>query len=93
MAKSNSAVATRSATGTEHRPGRTLKSALGNGRALVGGMLTEYARPGLVKIYVHAGFDFLYIEYEHGFFDLATLADTVRCARDNNLPVIAKHPN
>ena len=35
-------------------------------------MLSEYARPALVKLYVHAGFDFLYIEYEHGFFDLAT---------------------
>ena len=92
MAKSNSPRANRSAAGTEDQPGRTLKSALGNGRALVGGMLTEYARPGLVKLYVHAGFDFLYIEYEHGFFDLATLADTVLCARDNNLPVIAKTP-
>ena len=38
------------------------------------------------------GFDFLYVEYEHGFFDLATLADTVLCARDNRLPVIAKTP-
>ena len=89
LAKSNSPLAHRSAAGTEDQPGRTLKSALGNGRALVGGMLTEYARPGLVKLYVHAGFDFLYIEYEHGFFDLPTLVDTVLCARDNGLPAIA----
>ena len=73
-------------------PGRLLKGRLRNGDVLVGGMLTEHARPSLVKLYVQAGFDFLYIEYEHGFFDLTTLADTVLCARDNNLPVIAKTP-
>jgi 2-keto-3-deoxy-L-rhamnonate aldolase RhmA len=74
------------------QPGRDLKRALRQGKLLVGGMLTEYARPSLVKLYVQAGFDFLYIEYEHGFFAPTTLADTVLCARDNHLPVIAKTP-
>ena len=73
-------------------PGRHLKKRLQAGEVLIGGMLTEYARPSLVKLYVQSGFDFLYIEYEHGFFNLATLADTVLCARDNGLPVIAKTP-
>ena len=73
-------------------PGRHLKKRLRAGEVLIGGMLTEYARPSLVKLYVQSGFDFLYIEYEHGFFDLATLADTVLCARDNGLPVVAKTP-
>ena len=75
-----------------NQPGRDLKQAFRQGKVLVGGMLTEYARPSLVKLYARAGFDFLYIEYEHGFFDLTTLADTVLCARDNQLPVIAKTP-
>jgi len=73
-------------------PGRHLKKRLQAGDVLIGGMLTEYVRPSLVKLYVQSGFDFLYIEYEHGFFNLATLADTVLCARDNGLPVIAKTP-
>ncbi len=77
---------------TTEGPGRLLKRRLQNGDVLVGGMLAEYARPSLVKLYVQAGFDFLYIEYEHGFFDQNTLADMVLCARDNNLPVIAKTP-
>ncbi|MFP6770400.1 MAG: hypothetical protein VB859_19655, partial [Planctomycetaceae bacterium] len=47
-------------------PGRQLKQRLGAGGVLIGGMLTEYARPSLVKLYVQSGFDFLYIEYEHG---------------------------
>ncbi len=75
-----------------NQPGRDLKRALREGKVLVGGILTEYARPSLVKLYVRAGFDFLYIEYEHGCFDPTTLADTVLCARDNSLPVIAKTP-
>ena len=55
-------------------------------------MVTEYLRPSLVKLYIQANFDFLYIEYEHGLFAPTTLADTVLCARDNSLPVIAKTP-
>ena len=89
---------TTGASGSGHRsapvgaPGRHLKKRLRAGEVLIGGMLTEYARPSLVKLYVQSGFDFLYIEYEHGFFDLATLSDTVLCARDNGLPVVAKTP-
>ena len=52
----------------------------------------EYMRPSIVKLYRQAGFDFLYIEYEHGRFEPTTLADTVLCARDNGLPVVAKTP-
>ncbi len=72
--------------------GRQLKSRLREGEVLIGGILTEYARPSLVKLYQQAGFDFMYVEYEHGYFDMPTLADTVLCARDNGLPVIAKTP-
>lgn len=73
-------------------PGRLLKRRLRNGDVLVGGMVAEHLRPSLVKLYVQAGFDFMYIEYEHGFFNMTAFADAVLCARDNNLPVIAKTP-
>ncbi|MDA1330601.1 MAG: aldolase/citrate lyase family protein [Chloroflexi bacterium] len=72
--------------------GRHLKQQFKAGAVLVGGTGTEYLRPSLVKLYKQAGFDFLYIEYEHCFFSMTTLADTVLCARDNGLPVIAKTP-
>lgn len=72
--------------------GRRLKQRLKEGGVLIGGMGTEYLRPSLAKLYVQAGFDFLYIEYEHCYFSPTTLADTVLCARDNGLPVIAKTP-
>ena len=73
-------------------PGVWLKNRFRDGDVLVGGMLMEYARPSLVKLYLQAGFDFLYVEYEHAFFDRTALTDTVLCARDNGLPVIAKTP-
>ena len=76
----------------EGGPGRQLKSRLASGQVLVGAMLTEYARPSLIKLYKHAGFDFVYIEYEHVFFGPAELADAVLCARDNGIPVISKTP-
>ena len=76
----------------EGGPGRHLKARLKAGEVLVGGILTEYTHPSLIKLYRQAGFDFVYIEIEHVFFGQAMLADTVLAARDNGLPVIAKTP-
>ena len=76
----------------EGGPGRHLKARLAAGDVLIGGILTEYARPSLVKIYRQAGFDFVYIETEHIMFGPSALADTVVAARDNGLPAIAKIP-
>ncbi len=76
----------------EGGPGRHLKARLKRGEVLIGPLLEEYARPSLIKLFRHAGFDFVYIEYEHTFFGLPDLADTILSARDNGLPVIAKTP-
>ena len=76
----------------EGGPGRQLKARLRAGEVLVGGMIAEHVRPSLVKCFQQAGCDFIYIEFEHGYFDLTALADTVQAARDNGLPVIAKTP-
>lgn len=73
-------------------PGRQLKAALRAGTVQLGGIIAEYARPSLVKMYQQAGFDFVYIEYEHMMFNGSDIVDTVLAARDNGLPVIAKTP-
>ena len=73
-------------------PGRQLKARLKAGEVLIAGIVSEYARPSLVKLYGQAGFDFVYIEYEHIYFDPTALADTVLAARDAGLPPIAKTP-
>ena len=70
--------------------GRCFKERLRAGEFLLGGMVSEYLRPSLVKIYRHAGFDFIFIEKEHTFFDGSEMTDFVLCARDNQMPVISK---
>ena len=81
-----------SAIYSEGGPGRQLKARLKAGEVLVGGIFGQVVGPWLVKCYAQAGFDFVYIEYEHVFFNPTDLADTVLAARDNGLPVIAKTP-
>lgn len=72
--------------------GRTFKERLRNGDLLIGGILAEYARPSLVKLYCQAGFDFVYVEGEHVMFNPTDLVSFLMSARDNGLPVISKTP-
>ncbi len=72
--------------------GRWLKNRLRAGEVLLCGMIVQYMSPSLVKLYKYAGFDFIFLEYEHTYFDAGDLTSTVLCARDNGLPVIAKTP-
>ena len=76
----------------EGGPGRHLRARLRSGDLLLGGMVAEYLRPSIMKLYKQAGFDFAYVEYEHAYFEPAGLADSVLSARDTGLPVIAKTP-
>ena len=73
-------------------PGRNMKSRLRAGEVLVGGIIHEMLRPPIVKLYAHAGFDFIFLEYEHALVNPDRLTDAVLCARDNGVPVIAKTP-
>lgn len=70
--------------------GRSFKRRLANGDVLLGGIVIEYLRPSLAKIYRHSGFDFIFIDKEHGFSDGQEMTDFVLCARDNQMPVISK---
>lgn len=72
--------------------GRHFKKRLQSGEVLIGGILSEYARPSLIKLYCQAGFDFLFIENEHVLFSATDMVDLLICARDNRLPVISKIP-
>lgn len=74
------------------RLGRNFKKRLRSGDVLVGAILSEYARPSLIKLFCHAGFDFLFIENEHVLLSSTDLVDLLICARDNALPVISKIP-
>lgn len=70
----------------------TLKHRLGTGEVLFGGTVAEHLRPSVVKAFRNAGFDFIYIENEHAWFEPSRLSDFVLCARDNGFTVVAKIP-
>jgi len=73
--------------------GRRLRRRVENGDLLVGGMIFECLQPFIVKIYKHAGFDFVYLDNEHVLMaGLPSAAAFIQAARDNDLPVIAKCP-
>lgn len=71
---------------------RAFHAKLASSDVLLGGIVAEFMRPPLAKVYAHAGFDFVYMETEHSAFNGPDLADFVLCCRDNGLPVIAKTP-
>lgn len=88
MAKSRKTDRTRA-----HDPtalGRAFKQRLRSDDVLLGAIAAEYLRPSLAKIFRNAGFDFIFIEKEHGFFDGSEITDFVLSARDNQMPVISK---
>ena len=92
MAKSqNIAGGSGSHQSVANRPGRRLKKQLAGDGVIVGGILGELFQPVVVKLYAHAGFDFIFLEYEHTFVDPAQVVHSVLCARDNGLPVIASN--
>ncbi len=88
MAKTKSTVRV-----SNHDPtqlGRQFKKRLKAGELLLGGTVIEYLRPSLVKLYKAAGYDFIFVEMEHGTFLSPTFGDFVLAARDNGLPIISK---
>lgn len=57
------------------------------------GMTTQHVtQPWLAKLWKASGCDFVYVEYEHGFFNEEQLASFVLCCRAQELPVVAKVP-
>ncbi len=81
---------------TGHDPtqlGRQFKQRLKEGQVQLGGMIFEYVRPTLVKLYHLAGFDFIYMDNEHVLMSgLPAMGEFIQAARDNGLPIIAKVP-
>jgi 2-keto-3-deoxy-L-rhamnonate aldolase RhmA len=70
----------------------SLKSMLKEGRVLVGVTTQHVTTAWLARIWKNSGADFVYVEYEHGFMNEASLAEFVLSCRLNGLPVVAKVP-
>ena len=70
----------------------TLRSLLQTKELIVGLTTQHVTAPWLAKLWRRSGADFVYIEYEHGFFNEADLAGFVLSCRSEGLPVVAKVP-
>lgn len=58
-----------------------VKQALRRGEPVIGTMISEVGAPGVVWLFANSGFDFVFIDMEHGTFELPTVADMIKVAR------------
>src|SRR3989442_13137753 len=72
---------------------KSLKKLLKEKKLLVGLTTNHITHHWLAKLWKRSGTDFVYIEYEHGFWNEADLAGYVLCCRAEGLPVVAKVPD
>jgi 2-keto-3-deoxy-L-rhamnonate aldolase RhmA len=70
----------------------SLKAMLSKPGPLVGMTVQHVTEPWLAKLWKYSACDFVYVEYEHAFFNEGHLADFVLCCRNEGLPVVAKVP-
>lgn len=70
-----------------------LKQILKNGGVAVGATVLEFYRPSIGKILKLAGFDFLFLEYEHTYINEESMAALLLAAREADLPTIVKVPS
>jgi len=73
-------------------PPNRLRERLAAGRLVVGTMLVEVRQPGIMTMLANAGFDFVLIDNEHGPFNVETIADLSRAARDAGVTPIVRVP-
>lgn len=73
--------------------GRPFKGLLKHGEPLLSAMVVEYPRPSTTKIFCNAGFDFVFIEKEHGMFYGSELPDFGPLARESRMLAISKVDN
>ena len=70
-----------------------IKQALQRGDAVIGTMASEIRSPGFMWMLAHAGFDFVFIDMEHGTYDLPTVADLIKVARLAGITPLVRVPD
>lgn len=73
-------------------PQNRLRQSLAAGRTVVGTMLVEIRQPSIMTMLANAGFDFVIIDNEHGSFNVETIADLSRAARDIGVTPVVRIP-
>lgn len=70
--------------------GHRFRQRLRRGDLMLGAIAVEYLRPSLARHQAAAGYDFVFVETEHGLFAGDDLADYLLACRAASLPVVAK---
>ncbi|MGB9751735.1 HpcH/HpaI aldolase family protein [Roseiflexus castenholzii] len=74
-------------------PINRVKQALKAGQPVYGTMLVESASSAYVLLLAHAGYDFVFIDMEHGVYDLSEVAGMIRVARLAGLTPLVRIPD
>lgn len=70
-----------------------VKRALKRGETVIGTMVAEMRNPTIAQILSLAGFDFFFIDMEHGMFNMETVADMIHTARLAGIAPFLRVPN
>ncbi len=73
-------------------PPNRLRQRLGTGKTIIGTMLVEIRQPAIMTMLANAGLDFVIIDNEHGSFNVETIADLSRAARDLGVTPVVRIP-
>ena len=68
-------------------------AALRQGRTVLGTFSVEFASPAVPLVLASAGFDFFFIDMEHGIFDLKDVATMCAVARQAGIAPIVRVPD
>jgi 2-keto-3-deoxy-L-rhamnonate aldolase RhmA len=71
----------------------SLRARLLAGQPVVGTMIQEVGTPFIVYALANAGFDFVYVDMEHGRFDLETAAGLIQTIRLTNMVPLVRVPD
>jgi len=73
-------------------PQNRLKRSLSEGKSLIGTMLVEIRQPSVMQMLANAGLDFVIIDNEHGAFNIETISDLSRAARQLGITPVVRVP-
>jgi 2-keto-3-deoxy-L-rhamnonate aldolase RhmA len=70
-----------------------IKHTLRQGRVVLGTMISEMRSPAVGLIMAGAGFDFMFIDMEHGAYTIETVADLIKVARLAGIAPLVRVPD
>ena len=66
------------------------KRMIREGKTVIGTMITEYGNPEMARMMAAAGFDFIFVDTEHGNFTLETVSNIIRAGKAAGLTCLVR---